>query len=222
MTRPLSKRELLRQKAKELKRKRWLTFGLIALGILVIFSIAMFLPRLIMRANGYKGSAGFTLGDPDAPVTVELFSSYFCSHCKDFSDQAEKSFIEKYVDTGKVYYRYINIPPQTEPAILGSIASYCAADQNRFFDYKELLYTYAAASDGFSLTNLEKYANFVGLDTNEFSQCLNAGTYSTAYINDLSYASSLGINFTPAFSVNGQVITAAELDETIDLLLSQE
>jgi protein-disulfide isomerase len=218
----LSKRELLRQKAKDQKRKRWLTFGWIAGVIILAFVFIISLPRLIMRANSYDGSTGLTLGDPDAPVIVEIFSSYYCSHCKDFSEQSEKKFIENYVDTGKVYYRYINIPPQTDQSILGSIASYCAAEQNRFFDYKELLYTYASASDGFSVDNLEKYANFIGLDIDEFSQCLNADTYAKAYINDLSYASSLGINFTPAFTVNGQVVTAADLDETVESFLSQD
>lgn len=222
MTKPLSKRELLRRKAKEQKRRRRLVFGLVSIGILLVFAIAIYLPRLIMQVNSYEGSTGFTMGDPDAPVTVELFSSYYCSHCKDFSEQAEKSFIEEYVDTGKVYYRYINLPPQSEQAILASIASYCAADQNRFFDYKELLYTYAAVSDGFSVDNLVKYANFIGLDTDQFSQCMNADTYSTTYLDDRSYASSLGIAYTPAFSVNGQVVTAADLNETVDSLLSQD
>ena len=217
-----NKRELLRKKKIALKRKRWMTFGLIFLGVLFIFATAYFLPKLVMRLNKYESSEGFSLGDPDAPVSVELFSSYYCSFCKDYSEQNEKSFIADYVDTGKVFYRYVNLPPQSEQAILASAASYCAADQNRFFDYKEQLYNYAAVQDGFSAENLIKYANFIGMDSETFSKCLDADTYINAYEADRSYASSLGITFTPSFYVNGEIVTAAELIPTVEMLLSQQ
>ena len=222
MEKSTNKREYLRRKEKERKRKRWFVAGLILLGVILIFGLAILLPRIILNPQKFEGSTGFSLGDPNAPITVDAFSSYTCSHCKDFSENEEKSFIKEYVDTGKVFYRYINLAAFNEQGILANTASYCAADQDRFFDYKGLLFSNALMEDGFSQENLINYANYIGMDIQAFTDCLNSDTYAKAYIDDRSYASALGITFTPAFSVNGQVVTTSELIPTVEMLMSEQ
>jgi len=220
MSQSLSQREQIRRKEKSKRRKKWLTFGLISMAVIIIFVLIVAIPRLITKANRYQESNGFTLGNPDAPLKVEIFSSFSCSHCKTFSENEEKTFIAKYVDTGKVFYRYFNLPPSDEQSILASSASYCAADQNRFFDYKARLYEYAFAQNGFSRENLIKYAGFIGLDTDQFTSCLDSDTYAQAYLEDRVYASEAGITYTPSFLINGRIYTSAELDQAIDSLLA--
>jgi protein-disulfide isomerase len=43
------------------------------------------------------------LGNPTAPITVEVFSSFDCSHCRDFHEQTAPALFRDYVATGKVY-----------------------------------------------------------------------------------------------------------------------
>ncbi|MGC9385256.1 MAG: thioredoxin domain-containing protein, partial [Kosmotogaceae bacterium] len=108
MSTHLNKRELLRQKRKAQQRRKIYITVLIIIGVLVVFGLFAFLPKLISKSANYGSSQGFVLGDPNAPVKVVAFSSYSCGYCKIFSESLEKDFIEDYVDTGKVYYRYVN------------------------------------------------------------------------------------------------------------------
>lgn len=197
-------------------------FMIAVLAVVAIFVLAALVPGWLADRNSIAGSEGFVVGDPDAPVTVTLFSSYTCGFCKQFSENEEKGFITEYVETGKVYYRYINIPANNEAGLLGAEASYCAADQNRFFDYKDYLYTYAAAADGFSLDNLIQYAQAAGLDTAAFEDCMASDTFANAYDEDVRFAQSVGITGTPSFLVNGQLVYSTELVSTVEEALAEQ
>ena len=221
MSTNLNKREILRKKKEEKKRRNILTFISIIAGVVIIFVLASVLPKLALKQTKYEGNQGFTVGSPDAPVTVVQFSSYYCSFCKTFSDHTEKDFIAEYVDTGKVYYRYVNVPSGDEVSQRVSEASYCAADQNRFFEYKDLLYTYAGSAEGFSQENLVNYANTIGMDQDAFQACLDADTFADAYLDDINFADSVGLKGTPSFLVNDQLVFSSELNATVDALLGQ-
>ncbi|MDR1235726.1 MAG: DsbA family protein, partial [Holosporaceae bacterium] len=47
------------------------------------------------------------IGDKKAPVTVTIFSSFTCSHCRTFHLNEFPKFKKKYVDTGKVKVRFM-------------------------------------------------------------------------------------------------------------------
>ncbi len=136
MTSNQNKRELLRQKRKEQKRRKIYMTALITVAVLSVIGLLAFLPKLLSKPANYDSSQGFSLGDPNAPVKVVVFSSYTCGYCKIFSEGLEKDFIKDYVDTGKVYYRYVNMANASEESMNAAEASHCAADQNIFFEYK--------------------------------------------------------------------------------------
>ena len=221
MSTNVNKRELLRKKREAEKRRKVFIFLGIAAGVVLIFVLASILPKIILQQTKYAGSEGFTVGSPDAPITVVQFSSYTCSFCKAFSENVEKQFIKDYVETGEVYYRFVNIASNTPASELASKASYCAADQNRFYEFKDLLYTYASSADAFSRDRLIGYANSVGMDTDAFGSCLDADTYTNAYLEDRAFAESVGLTGTPSFLVNDQLVLSSELIPTVDSLLGQ-
>lgn len=43
------------------------------------------------------------LGSPSAPITIEVFSSFDCPHCKEFHDDTVPMLMRDFVDRGKVY-----------------------------------------------------------------------------------------------------------------------
>lgn len=217
-----SKREFLREKRKEEKRRKSMIFIFAILGVVAVFVLAALVPGWLADRGRIAGSEGFVIGDPDAPVKVTQFSSYTCGFCKQFSENEEKGFLAEYVETGKVFYRYINIPSNNEAGLLGAEASYCAADQNRFFDYKDYLYTYAAAADGFSLNNLIGYAQAAELDTAAFEDCMASDTFANAYDQDVRFAQSVGITGTPSFLVNDQLVFSTDLISTVEEALSEQ
>ena len=216
-----SQRQLLREKRKAQKRRTiYISFAVI-LGTAVIFGSIVFLSKYLSKPANYETSEGFTLGDPEAPVEVIAFSNYSCSFCKIYSETIEKDLISGYVDPGEIYYRYVNLANSDEDSANAAEASYCAAEQNKFFEYKSYLYTYAMSGDGFSLENLTKYARLANLDTENFDKCMSENQYAEAYIQDRSYAQSAGIRATPTFLVNGQLVNANELISTIDGVLGK-
>ena len=108
MSGPQSQREKLREKRKQAAKKRIATLVIVLSAVaLAIFLIAM-LPKLSLDKNQLYLQDGFSIGDPNAPVKVEEFSDFRCSHCQNFALNYEADFIEKYVDTGKVYLTFHN------------------------------------------------------------------------------------------------------------------
>lgn len=213
-------RDYLREKRKAQKRRSFYTSSLIVIGVIAIFGSVLVLSKLLSKPVDYDTSQGFSVGDPNAPIEVVAFSNYTCGYCKTFAETTEKNFISEYAETGKVFYRYVNLPSNNTASINAAEASYCAADQNKFFEYKDYLYTYAQAAEGFSLENLIKYANSAGLDTQTFETCMSEDKFDQAYLEDRNYAQSAGINATPTFLVNGQIATASELVTTVEDLLN--
>jgi protein-disulfide isomerase len=53
---------------------------------------------------------GKSLGNPTAPVTVQVFSDYECPSCKMFHDQTLPELVRDYVSTGRVYLVYRDFP----------------------------------------------------------------------------------------------------------------
>lgn len=81
-------------------------------------------------------------GDLNAKVTLVEFSDYQCPFCGRFYSQAEKSIIEDYVNTGKVRIYYRDYPlSQIHPgAQKGAEAARCAGDQNKYWEYHNLVF----------------------------------------------------------------------------------
>jgi len=53
-----------------------------------------------------------TMGNPSAPVVVEVFSDFECPACKRFHDESLPLLMRDYVMTGKVYLVYRDYPLQ--------------------------------------------------------------------------------------------------------------
>jgi protein-disulfide isomerase len=214
-----NKRELLRKKRESQKRRTIYTILSILFGIILFLGLVVFLPKLLIKPVNYEASEGFTVGDPDAPVKVVVFSNYTCGYCKIYSETLEKDFITDYVETGNVFYRYVNIPYNDEGSLNAAEASHCAADQDKFFEYKTLLYTYASAAEGFAIDKLVNYSEAAGLDVEEFKSCMDNDNFANSYLEDRRYAQSVGVTGTPTFLVNDQLVMSSELIPTVESFL---
>ena len=216
-----TQREKIRSQRKAASRKTTITIIIAVAAIAVIvFGVQMLLNQPA-ETSKLPNQDGFALGDPNAPVKVEEFSDFRCSHCQDFALNYEADFIKKYVDTGKVYFTFHNFAFLAKDSTDAAEASYCAADQNAFWQYKNLLFTYSSYSGAFAEKNLIDYAKQLGLDTDAFTTCLRSDVNLGKLTEMKAYASSLGIDSTPQFSVNGKNVYMNNLDETVDAALKK-
>ena len=161
--------------------------------------------------------SGNVLGDPNAPVRIIEYGDYQCPHCKDFFTDIEPTLVEEYVETGLATFEFRNyafLGPESQAA---AEAALCAADQGRFWDYHDLLFTRQGRGNSgvFSDGNLRKYADtiadhFDDFDPDAWESCYDAGTYEAAVIEENRLATNSGIGSTPTTLINGQAIPGTQ------------
>lgn len=145
-----------------------------------------------------------TIGDENAPVTLIVFEDYLCNHCATFSLHEKPRVEEELIATGKarlVYYDY-PLNPQAG-SFIAARAARCAGDQDRFWDYHNLLMrnqmTWGVEAD--KIPVFEEYAGSLGLDTGAFKGCLNSDQHAEALTANLELARALGLPGTPSVLV---------------------
>jgi len=150
-------------------------------------------------------------GDASAPVTIVEFSDFQCPFCGRFTRETAPLIEETYIQTGKVRFGYVHFAFLGPESLWAAQAAECAADQNSFWAYHDLLFQRQAGENqgAFSKENLKAFAEELGLDTAAFNECLDSGKHAEVVATDASLARSLGISGTPTFWINGQMLVGA-------------
>jgi protein-disulfide isomerase len=212
MTTPRIQRELLKEQREQQKKKTAITIlmviGVVALALVLLY----FIPR--------RKADGPSVGNPEAPVKVDQFSNFTCSHCQNFALEAESDFVKDYVDTGKVYLTYYNYQFQEDASSQAAEATHCAGEQNKFWEYKKLVFQNARFAGGFADESLSNYAKDLGLDLNQFEACLQSDRQLKVINDGRQYGQVLGVNATPTFAVNGKLFYSNELREAVEAALA--
>ncbi len=159
------------------------------------------------------------IGAAEAPVTIIAFGDYECPYCKRFHTQTFAQIQSAYIDTGKVKYVARNFPLAFHQYAHGAaVASECALEQNQFWSYHELLYT----TPDLSPSNLISLAKTAGMDTNEFQACLSDPAISTRVRADIREGERLGVSGTPAFVINGELVSGAQPFSMLSAIIEQK
>lgn len=90
-------------------------------------------------------------------------------------------------------------------------ASECAAEQGKFWEYHDLLFARHGGENlgAFSKDNLKKFAVELKLNSTTFNACLDSGKHATTVELETGFLDSLGIQSTPTFLINRQVVPGA-------------
>lgn len=157
-----------------------------------------------------KVGDGYSLGKPDAPVTLVEFSDYQCPFCGRFFNQTFAALKTQYIDTGKVRYVFRDFPldqlhPQARKA---AEAAHCAGEQRKYWEMHDTMFKNQRT---LKVENLKGFASELGLDVTAFSSCLDEGKYAAAVSQHHAAGSELGVTGTPAFFVG-----KSPLDGTIE------
>ncbi len=217
-----ARREEIRRKEQQ---QRLIVIGVLALVAVAV--IALFIVPAVQRATNtyvpplakvtpgvYTNTDGFKMGNPDAKVKIEVFEDYTCTHCKDFSEIVEPEIIKNLVDTGQVQYIFYQLPflddsSADKPSDRSSNAALCAADQNKFWNYKQLLF--ANQSLGYSDITLSAMAKEAGLDVKAFETCYKEKRFQSTIDEHTKIASNYGVSGTPSVFVNGKDVAPGKV-----------
>lgn len=172
---------------------------------------------------------GFALGDPDAPVTLELWEDFQCPFCQRFTFQVKPALVEGYVETGQARIVFRNLAFIGDESQWAAVAASLAADQDRFWPFHDYLFANLHGENvgSYDLDRLLAIAEAAGLDMSRFKQglTLDAARKRWAEIEAeaRAEASALGINATPTVAVDGVPLRSPDFEtvsSAIDLALA--
>jgi protein-disulfide isomerase len=155
-----------------------------------------------------------TLGPPKAPVTIVEYSDYLCPYC-----QKAQSVLDEVLarNAGKIRFVHRDFllgRPRSMPV---ARAAHCAADQGKFWDYRNrLMEDPGDWSDQYLLSR----AAPLGLDRSSFQACLASDRHDKAILQSSEDGTRLGVQSTPTFFINGRRVkgirTVEQFQEIID------
>jgi len=156
-------------------------------------------------------------GKEDAPITIVEFSDFQCPYCSKFYQNAYKSIKSTYIDTGKVKLYFRHLPLSFHPgAMPAAVATECVREQkgdSGFFQMHDKIFADQSIFSGDITTinnNIKSLAKSVGADMTKFNDCYDNQKPADKIQADEAAAASVGIDGTPGFIVNGQIISGAQ------------
>jgi protein-disulfide isomerase len=151
------------------------------------------------------------LGQADAPVTIQEYASLGCPHCAHFHQETLPQIKKDYIDTGKVKLIFNDFPLGT-PALAASMIARCAGP-DRYLGFVDIFFRAQAQwsrADN-PLAALKKIARFGGLSGDDVEACLKQQNLIDHIQKTAGAASEEhGINSTPSFLVNGEMISGSQ------------
>ena len=216
---PSSEEKLIEQRssrkaaarAQQQQRERRRNLMLVIGGIAIVAVIAIVLVSNSTRNSnaGVQGSsADTTLGSADAPVVLQDFSDFYCSHCRTFALERLPALEKKYVDSGLLRVEFKHFPLR-DSSYEAHIAAQCAANQGKFWEYGDKLFQDQGLKAVYSTADLKKYAADLGLDTAAFNACLDQKQTESIVRRDSTEGAVKQVNSTPTLFINGVRISGA-------------
>jgi protein-disulfide isomerase len=218
----MSKRGLIRERRRKRQQQQRMVVIMIVAGVALIAVAILMVPSFLRNLedvgeftqpeiNRHPMVRGNTMGDPNAPVVIEEFSDFSCGHCADFALETAELIAQGYVATGQVYFisrsagNLLN-NPKTQ---LAAEAAYCAADQEKYWEYHDMVYANQGILFYGGVTYIENYlqafAEALNLDMGQFNDCFEDRDYRARVLKDGTDAQAKGISSTPSFIINGEM-----------------
>ncbi len=164
------------------------------------------------------------LGSQDAPVTIVEFSDYQCPFCRKFWTETYPQLKQEYVDTGKakIIFRDFPLTSIHPSAQIASEAAECVRAQggdaaywrmhDKMFEEQNMMDSGSAAGPvtktiTFTDTELKAWAQELGFN---IASCLDSHQFASEVQEDMADGQSSGVRGTPAFFVNGKLLSGAQ------------
>ena len=146
------------------------------------------------------------LGDPLAPITIVEFGDYQCHQCYNWFHDTKPMITRDYIETGKANLVFVDLAFLGRDSPKAAQATYCADDQNMYWEYHNSLYTFQESKidNGWaSSERLKSFAFNLNLDMMLFDECLDSEKHSKRVQYNSQQARDNGVRGTPGFFIVG-------------------
>jgi protein-disulfide isomerase len=148
---------------------------------------------------------GTALGDPAAPVIIEVWADYQCPYCGLEARGVEPSIERTLVEPGKARLLFRDFAFLGQESIDAAVAAQCAGRQGAYWYYHDLLFSSQQGENqgAFARESLLSLAGFAGLDQAPFTACLDDKAVAAAVETETKEGRTLGVESTPTMRITG-------------------
>lgn len=210
--------------------------GLVVVSVLVVWGAARppvppdpdfelwFMDRPVAKQ---RPSGGHSKGAEGSAVVIAEFSDFECGHCANVY-RSLKSLWPRYRNDLRIEFHHYPLDSACNPAMtrafhrnacLAAIASECASAQNQFWPYHDLLFE---NQQNLERDDLVRYADDVGLDREQFVQCLDGEEARAAVARDIAEGKQLEVTSTPTVFFNKRKVVGALEEDKFELAIRIE
>ncbi|MCA9509497.1 MAG: thioredoxin domain-containing protein [Myxococcota bacterium] len=166
-------------------------------------------PRIEVEAIGQAR------GPADAPVTIVEFSDYQCPFCSRAEPTVDQ-LLERYPTQVRLVYRHFPLDSIHPEARAAAIAATCAGEQGKFWEFHEKLF---ANQRELGAEAFDRFAGELGLDGAAFDACTASPEAAAVVTRDAEAGVAAGASGTPAFFVNGILLSGARpLEDFVEIV----
>ena len=174
-------------------------------------------PRLAVSAGDDPSR-----GPADAPIRIVEFSDFQCPFCAR-ATPVLKQVEERYAGKLRRVFRDLPLTSIHKEAAGAAEAGSCANEQGKFWELHDALF---AENANLLPAEIKRTAARLGIDSEAFAACLDSGRHRAEWQQDAAEAAGYGLTGTPAFFVNGRLLSGAQpleafakvIDEELELL----
>ena len=151
-----------------------------------------------------------------APVTLVEFADYECPYCQQMQPALNQLSID-FKD--KMAFAYKDYPLSMHAnAQKAAEAAHCAGAQGKYWEFHDLL----LSTKQLEVPALKQQARSLKLDGAAFDKCLDSGEQAARVGASAKEATTLGIQGTPTFFVNGRYISGNLSYERLKAIIMEE
>ena len=157
-------------------------------------------------------------GNPKAPVVIVEFSDFQCPYCRAVQPTLN-NLLAKYSGSVSLAYRDLPLRDIHPEAQIAAEGSRCAGEQGKFWEFHDLLF---ANQNKLYREGLLEQARNLKLDEQKFASCLSSGRYQTQIEQDRQLGLRAGVNGTPGFFINGNLLGGNQPQDAFEKIIDAE
>ena len=144
------------------------------------------------------------MGPADAPITIIQFAEYQCPYCGK-AGESVKQVMEEYEGKVKMVFRDFPLSFH-DRAVPAAVAANCAGEQGKYFEMHDQM---MANQRSLTEEDLTKYATNISLDLDKWKTCRKDPKHEAEVKKDMADGAAVGVSGTPAFFINGIMLSGA-------------
>jgi protein-disulfide isomerase len=157
------------------------------------------------------------IGPEDAQITIIQFAEFQCPYCGKAGEAVDK-VMETYPGKVKMVYRDFPLGFH-DRAIPAAVAANCAGEQGKYWEMHNLLMSNQRALEEETLIS---HASSLSIDMEKWNTCRADPSQEAEVKKDMEDGAAVGVTGTPAFFINGIMLSGAQPFEAFKEIIDRE